>query len=104
MHSIAEIGATLLVAWAVEATWMASNNRRQGDKREDWLGSIAGFGVCGLLALVVALVVAEHRAANHGNFLDDIGLWWSVVALFTLGALVVMHPVIVERWTAEHDG
>lgn len=101
MRSIAEIGATLLVAWTVEAAWMATNNAREGDEREDWLGSIAGFGICGLLALVVALAVAEHRAAGHGNLLDDIGLWWSVVALVALGAVVVMHPVIVERWTAE---
>lgn len=100
MRSIASIGATLLVAWAVEGAWMATKNERDGEDRENWLGSTAGFGVAGLLGIAIALLVAEHRAAGHGNFLDSLGLWWSVVALGLLGTLVVMYPVIVDRWNA----
>jgi hypothetical protein len=100
MRSTAEIGVTILLGWIVEAVWMTTQLQRQGeDEREDWLGGMAGLGLSGFLAVVVALLVSEHRTAGHANFLDALGLWWSVIALGALGIMVTLHPVIVDRWT-----
>ncbi len=103
MRSMAEIGVTLLLAYVVEAAWMATRlSRETEEEREHWLGSTAGFGLAGLIGVIIALLVAEHRAAGHGNALDAFGLWWSVFSLGLLGVAVALHPVIVARW--RHTG
>jgi hypothetical protein len=68
------------------------------------VGATAGFGIGGLMGIVAALLVAEHRAAGHHNFLDTFGLWWSAIALVSLGGYVAMHPVIVDRWGPKQAG
>lgn len=99
MRSTAEIGVTILLGWIVEVVWMTTRLQRQSDEREDWLGSMTGLGLSGFLGIVIALLVAEHRAAGYANFLDPLGLWWAVITLGALGIMVTLHPVIVDRWT-----
>lgn len=97
---LAEIGSTILLAYVIEATWMATRlNRESEEERENWLGTTVGFGLGGLTGIVIALLVAEHRAAGHANYLDHLGLWWSTLAIGTLGVTVVLQPIIVARWT-----
>lgn len=99
MREMAEIGAALLIAYAVEVAWMAERLRSESDaERRDWLGAVVGIGLCGLLGVLTALLVAEHRAAGHRNYLDSFGLWWSALALGSLGVFVALYPVIVTRW------
>lgn len=101
MQALAQVGATLLVGWVVTAVWMAARLERDGDDREQWFGVAAGFGIGGLAGLTVAFLVAAHREAGHANYLDWLGCWWAVISVGALGLIVVLHPVIVERWTSD---
>jgi|GEM_PF-1851769 len=97
-YSIAGVGVTILLGYVVESVWIVGRAKRR-DWHENWLGSISGLGLAGLLGVASALVVAAHREAGYGNLLDDVGVWWSVSSLSLLGILVIMHPVIVDRWS-----
>lgn len=97
-RSVAEIAATLFIGWVVEAVWMTLRLEHEGEDRESWLGGIAGVGLGGVFAVTAALLVSAHREAGHANYLDWFGLWWATLATFFLGALLAMHPVIVDRW------
>jgi hypothetical protein len=101
MRSLAEIAATFFVGWVVEAVWMALRNERDGRERENWLGGMGGLGLGGVLAIALALLVAAHREAGHANFLDWLGLWWTVVTTACLGSMLAMYPVIAERWSPD---
>jgi hypothetical protein len=101
MRSIAEVGATLFVAWIVQATWMSTQSERHGDDRENWLGGTAGLGIAGLVGIAISLLVAAHREAGHGSFLDWLGIWWGTVSLSALGFLVALYPVIAARWLSQ---
>ena len=103
MRSIAEIGVAILLGYVVETVWMTTRLERQGEERENWLGSMAGLALSGLLGIVVALLVAEHRAAGHSNFLDIFGLWWATSSLGLLGVMLTLQPVIVDRWSHKGD-
>lgn len=98
MQTFAQIAATLLVGWVVMAVWMVARVERDGDDREEWLGGTTGLGVGGLAGLAVALLVAAHREAGHANFLDRFGCWWAVISIGALGLMLVLHPLVVERW------
>jgi len=100
MKALAQVAATLLVGWVVTAVWMAARLERGGEDREQWLGLTAGFGLSGLVGLMMAFLVAAHREAGHANYLDWLGCWWATVSIGALGLILVLHPVIVERWTS----
>jgi hypothetical protein len=57
-----------------------------------------------LAGVGVALFVGGHRAAGHANLLDAAGLWWSVSSLVSLGAIVVVQPLLVDSFRAKSDG
>lgn len=99
LRSMAEIGVAILLGYVIEVVWMTVRLEREDDDRESWLGSMVGLGLCGLAGIVVALLIAEHRAAGHANLLDKYGLWWATVSLAMLGILVTLQPLIVDRWS-----
>lgn len=99
MRDIANIGIVLVLAFAVEAAWLAphvADGSSKDDKEE--MGRLLGLGLAGLLGVVVAVLVSAHRAAGHGNLLDDFGLGWAVASLTALGLMVVLHPWLVHVW------
>jgi hypothetical protein len=98
LYSIAGAGVALLLGYVIEAVWMVGRAERK-EWHESWLGFVYGVGLAGFIGIAAALLVAAHRAARHGNLLDDLGLWWSVSSLGFLGLLVTLHPLIVDRWT-----
>jgi hypothetical protein len=100
MRAMAGIGASIFLAYVVEATWMAGVIDHDEDY-EFWLGFATGMAIAGLLGIGAALAVAEHRAAGHSNFLDDYGFSWSAFSLLLLGLVVARNPVIAyERMKA----
>jgi hypothetical protein len=96
MYAIAAIGASVFLAFAVEATLLAGMVKRKAES-ENWLGFVTGLGLSGLSGTVVALAVAAHREAGHGNVLDILGFCWSAASLFLLGVLVAYQPLIMHK-------
>ncbi len=103
MYAIAQVGIGVVIAFVLEAVWLTERVNRADDDHRDWLGKTCGFGIAGLAGVAVALMVGGHRAAGHANFLDSAGLWWSVVSLVLLGALVVIQPLLVDLHRAEDE-
>ena len=102
LRSIATIGATLLLAYIVEAVWLVQRVERD-DEFEEWLGFVTGAGIAGLLGVVFALLLSEHRAAGHANFIDEIGVAWVAVSLVILGGVLVLQPLLAH-WLSEPAG
>ncbi len=103
MYTIAQVGVTILFGFIVEAVWLVSVVDHDDD-HENWLGTTCGFGIAGLVGVAFALAVGGHRAAGHGNLLDDLGLWWSVTSLSMLGGLVIVRPLLADRHRSKNEG
>lgn len=97
MRTLATIGATLVLAYVIEAVWL-STRVEIDDEYEEWLGFITGVGIAGLLGVATALLLSEHRAAGHDNALDDLGLAWSATSLVILGVALVLQPLLAYRF------
>lgn len=96
LRTIATIGTTLLLAYVVETVWLVQRAQRD-DEYEEWLGFVTGAGIAGFLGVVFALLLSEHRAAGHANFIDEIGVAWVAVSLLILGAALIAHPLLAHR-------
>jgi hypothetical protein len=96
LRTISLIGAALLIAYVVEAVWLVSRVEVD-DEYEEWLGFVTGAGIAGLLGVVFALLLAEHRTVGHSNFIDEIGTAWSAVSLLILGFVLVLQPLLAHR-------
>jgi uncharacterized membrane protein YgdD (TMEM256/DUF423 family) len=96
LRTTATIGATLLLAYVVEAVWLVQRVERD-DEFEEWLGFITGAGIAGFLGVIFALLLAEHRLAGHSNFVDELGTAWVAVSLLILGGALVLQPLLAHR-------
>jgi len=99
----AAIGASLLIAYVVEAVWLVSRVEVD-DEFEEWLGFLVGSGIAGLLGIVFALLLSEHRAVGHSNVLDELGTAWVAVSLVVLGAVLIVQPLLAHRLSEPADG
>jgi hypothetical protein len=99
LRGIATIGATLVLAYVVEAVWLVGRVEHD-DEYEEWLGFVAGAGIAGFLGVVFALLLSEHRVAGHSNFIDKIGVAWAAVSLLILGFTLVLQPLLAHRFGA----
>ena len=98
LSDVAGIGATLLIAYAVEVTWLVKVSEVASLTREEWIGFVTSFGVAGLIGIAVALGLAEHLAAGHRNWLDHVGFAWVVSSLGLLGLSVAAQPLMTYEW------
>ncbi len=105
LRSIAMIGATLLLAYIVEAVWLVQQGQRD-EEFEEWLGFTVGAAIAGFIGVIAALLLSEHRAVGHANFIDEIGVAWVAVSLLILGGSLIAHPLLAHRLseTAHSDG
>ncbi|HEY0392080.1 MAG TPA: hypothetical protein VGC63_10245 [Solirubrobacterales bacterium] len=101
LQSLATIGAIFEAAYVVELVWMLPRIGR-GEEFEEWLGFLVGAAIAALFAIVVALLMVEHRLAGHSNSLDDLGLSFVVVSLVILAGCLVAQPLLAQRF-AGHD-
>lgn len=98
LRSMAGVGVALLLGYVLEEVWLVNRaERKDQHQHENWLGFVSGVGFGGLLGIAVALATSAHLEAGHRNLLDDLGLWWSVSSLGTLGILVTSQPFITDR-------
>jgi hypothetical protein len=96
LENVAEIGATLLVADAVQIGWFLQNSRKRGADRENWVGIMAGLSACALIGITISLLLADHRGSF--TWFEQIGFGWVVVSLFLLGLLVAFQPLNTYEW------
>jgi hypothetical protein len=94
---IAQIGATLLVAYAVETSWWLKTSRKRGARRENWVGFVVGIGLGGFLGIASAVALSAHDGSL--NWIEAFGLAWSAVSLLLLGLLVATLPLLIYEWT-----
>lgn len=95
---VAQIGATLLIAFAIEASWLVKVSDRRSAKREEWIGFVSGLGVLGFSGVVASLALAEHIRSGHDNWLGHLGFAWVVSTLLALGLIVAIQPSTVYAW------
>ncbi|MEZ5078358.1 MAG: hypothetical protein R2725_13060 [Solirubrobacterales bacterium] len=91
LRGLAQVGATLLVAYAVEAAWLPTASTGRGASRGSWLGYAAGIGV----ALALGLAEADTGSLS---LIGQLGLAWVLFSLPLLGLLVVLLPLLLYEW------
>lgn len=100
LWALSQAGIGLLIAYSIAIAGVEKALSRKGtrDSHEDWLGVVAGCGVCGLLGIVVAMGTAAHLEAGHDAFADKLGLWWAVASIGMLGVIVAILPIMSYEW------
>lgn len=103
LSDIAQIGATLLVAYAIEMSWVVKESRTRGDEREGWVGFVTGIGLGS--AAGIALAVAFVGKTGPTSFLEALGAVWMLFSLGLLALLVPMLPYLLyELARTVHNG
>jgi hypothetical protein len=96
LQSVAQIGATLLIAYAVEVSWaVKSPSGLSGDQQ--WMGFVMGIGAAGLMGIGLALGLSE-RVADHWTWIDELLSGWVAGSLLVLGCLIVSMPDLTDSW------
>lgn len=95
--ALAQIGATLLIAYAVQTSWVLQASRKRGSQRENWVGVTSGVGLCALIGVFAALALAGHDEPL--NWLEAFAFGWVVVANALLGAWIAFQPWAMYHWT-----
>jgi len=98
---LAQIDATLLVAYAVQMSWVLKASRKRGANRENWVGLTTGIGFCALLGIIVALALAGHDESF--NWLEAFAFGWVVVATLLLGSWIAFQPWAMYFWTHQFN-
>lgn len=97
LTSIAQVGATLLVAYGVEISWFLKESRKRGTDRENWVGIASGVGLSGVLGIGCALAIG----GTGGDFtlIQEFALAWSIISVSLLGLLAALGPLAVYEWS-----
>lgn len=82
-ESLAQIGATLLVAYAVQTGWVIQSSGKRGADRENWVGMTAGVGCCALTGIFAGLCLSPHRESL--DLFESFGFAWAVTSIAFLG-------------------
>lgn len=96
--SLAQIGATLLVAYGVETNWLLKRSHVRSKSRQNWVGFASGIAFCGLFGIGTALALASEAQPPH-TLLHRFLFAWTLASTFFLGAFVALSPSLVYEWT-----
>jgi hypothetical protein len=102
LQNLAIVGAILIPAYVAEVVWLVPR-MGSGLDYEEWLGFLVGAAFAALLGVAIALLLGEHRAVGHSNWLDDLGLAWVAVSELVLAGALVLQPLLADR-LREPDG
>lgn len=104
LQAAGQIGATLLVAYAIEISWlMRASRRRSLEEREVRLGAFTAIGAAAALGIAFSLVLTGRAEAGNWTAVDGLGAGWVAASLIWLGVLVVMQPWVTHEWMYEDD-
>ncbi len=99
LENLAQVGATLLIAYVVEISWLVKAARStSAEERENRLGAFVGVGASGLIGIGLALALVERASIGQWSGLNDLEFGWVVGSLSTLGIVVVLQPILVHEW------
>lgn len=87
---LAQIGATLLVAYTVQTGWVIQTSRHRGADRENWVGITTGLGCCALVGILIALCLSPHE--ERLSLLEGFGFAWAVISVGLLGLWTAIQP------------
>ncbi|HEX5609376.1 MAG TPA: hypothetical protein VFX45_04700 [Solirubrobacterales bacterium] len=93
---MAQIGATLLVAYGVEISWVLKESRLRDAGRENWVGIAVGLGCGGLVGIGLALALSG--AGKTFSLAQELVFSVSVASISLLGFLVALGPFAVYEW------
>ncbi|HEX5982984.1 MAG TPA: hypothetical protein VFY69_02140 [Solirubrobacterales bacterium] len=93
LAAMAQIGATLLIAYAVETSWFVKESRSRGRERENWLGFVTGVGACGALGTAIAIAFIGHDGSL--SFLQAFAGMWMLFSIGLLALLVAFLPYLL---------
>lgn len=93
----AQIGATLLIAYAVETSWWLKASRYRSSNRENWVGYASGIGTCGFIGVSACLVLSTSPQSL--SWFESYWATWSLFTLMLLGGLVGTLPLLIYEWT-----
>lgn len=101
LRTVAGIGASLFLAYVIEAAWMATRLVPQGKSGERFMGVLTGFAVCGLAGIVFILTQSDKE--RSALLASSYFLWWSLLALILLGMMVAIQPSLVRLSKTDDD-
>jgi threonine/homoserine/homoserine lactone efflux protein len=96
LSSIAQIGATLLIAYAVETSWFIKQSRIRDSGRENWVGFVTGVGISS--AFGIAFAVALINRHGSPSFLESAVAMWTLFSTGFLALLVALLPYFLYEW------
>jgi hypothetical protein len=96
---LAQVGAALLISYAIETSWLLKESVARSARRENWVGFVSGTGLAGLGGIACALILSAH----HGplTWIEGMAFAWSCASLLLLGSLVALLPLLIYEWA--HD-
>jgi hypothetical protein len=98
LSDIGQIGATLLVAYAVETSWLIKRSRSRGSEKENFVGFAAGLGSCGALGIAFAVALLGHPKGLPFTDLEHFAAAWAMFSVTLLAGLVAMLPFVLYEW------
>jgi hypothetical protein len=94
---LAQVGATLLVAFAVEVSWALKVSTRRGRDSANWAGFGAGLGACGVVGIACALALSAH-GTDALSVHEEFAFAWSAASLGMLGLFAGIFPLVAYEW------
>lgn len=91
LATLAQVGATILFAYAVEMAWFVKQSRSRGRNSELVVGLMTGIGSCGVLGIYLAIALLGHHRAPLSP-LEKFATVWTETSLGVLAGLVGALP------------
>jgi hypothetical protein len=99
LRTLAQIGATLLVAYGVLAASIISAAQAEApDKRKERLGALVGIGGAGLIGIAGALILSQRAWVTNPGCLEELAFGWTIGSLLMFLLFVALQADAVDSW------
>jgi hypothetical protein len=91
--ALAQIGATLLVAYGIEMAWVS----RARAEDQDWLGFVVGIGLCAVVGVFLSLAAAGLTNEQTTGWLVRAALAAGAAPAAILGVVIALYPLMIIK-------
>ena len=99
LRALAQIGATLLVAYGVLAASIISAAQAESpDKRKERVGALAGVGGAGLIGIANAMILSQRAWVTNPSCLEELAFGWTISSLFMFLVFVTLQADAIDSW------